>query len=173
MLIRRETPADVDIIRATTASAFAYRVKPGEPPPEAALIDDLRASDAWLPALSLVAVGRDGDVVGHVVCTRGRIDSAPVLALGPLSVRPDHQRRGVGLALMHTVLGAADALGAPLVALLGDPRYYSRFDFRLGDEFGILPPVPTWRAHFQVRTLTSYVPSLRGTFTYPKPFDRV
>jgi putative acetyltransferase len=74
---------------------------------------------------------------------------------------------------MHAVLGAADALDAPLVALLGDPRYYSRFDFRLGDQYGISPPVPAWRPHFQVRTLTSYVASLSGTFAYPQPFDRV
>ena len=43
---------------------------------------------------------------------------------GPLSVRPDRQRRGVGSALMHAVLGAADALGEPLVALLGSTAYY-------------------------------------------------
>jgi putative acetyltransferase len=29
---------------------------------------------------------------------------------------------------MHAVLGAADALGEPLAALLGDPAYYCWFD---------------------------------------------
>jgi hypothetical protein len=33
----------------------------------------------------------------------------------------DLQRRGVGQGLMHAVLAAADALGAPAVFLLGDP----------------------------------------------------
>jgi putative acetyltransferase len=49
-------------------------------PPEVALINELRLSDYFLPALSLVAVNSEADVVGHVLCTRGRVDSAPVLA---------------------------------------------------------------------------------------------
>lgn len=92
---------------------------------------------------------------------------------GPLSVRPDSQGRGVGGALMNAVLGAADALGEPLVALLGDPGYYWRFGFRASSECGITPPVPEWGRYFQVRTLAGYDGALRGTFRYPEPFDRV
>jgi putative acetyltransferase len=171
VLIRRELADDAKAIYAVTAAAFA---RPGEPAPpaEARLVDELRAGPAWLPALSLVAIDAAGDVAGHVVCTRGRVGDAPVLGLGPLSVRPDSQRRGVGSALMHAVLGAADALDEPLVALLGSPDYYHRFGFRLSGEFGISPPRPQWGPHFQVRTLAAYDPALRGTFAYPEPFDR-
>lgn len=163
----------MESIRAVIAAAFAGTGQPGETPPETGLVDDLRASAAWLPALSLVAIGAGGDVIGHVVCTRGRVATLPALALGPLGVHPRHQRRGAGLALVHSVLGAADALGEHLVALLGDPGYYSRFGFRLAEELGITPPVASWRPHFQVRPLAAYRPSLRGAFTYPPPFDRV
>ena len=172
VLIRREARGDADEIRAVTAAAFARPERAG-PPAEAGLVDELRASGAWLPALSMVALGPDGRVTGHVLCTRGHVEAAPVLALGPLSVRPDRQRQGVGSALMHAVLGAADALGEPLVALLGDPGYYRRFAFRLGAEYAISPPVPGWRPHFQVRTLTGYAPALAGAFRYPEPFDNV
>jgi putative acetyltransferase len=95
-----------------------------------------------------------------------------VLALGPLTVRPDSQRRGVGSALMHAVLGAADALDEPLVALLGNPAFYSRFGFRPSSEYQIVPPRPEWQPHFQVRVLACYQPAIRGTFTYPDPFER-
>jgi len=122
VLIRREVPGDIPVIRAITAAAFAGPGQtPGEEVPEARLVGELRDSPAWLPALSQVATSPAGEVIGHVLCTRGLVGQAPALALGPLTVRPDSQRRGVGTALMHSILGAADALGEPLVALLGDP----------------------------------------------------
>ena len=173
VLIRREGETDAEAIRAVTAAAFARPDAPGQAPPEVRLVDELRASGAWLPALSLVATGPGGDVTGHVLCTRGHVGDVPVLALGPLAVRPDRQRAGVGSALMHAVLGAGDALGEPLVALLGDPGYYGRFGFRLASEFRIAPPVAGWQPHFQVRLLAAYRPSVRGTFRYAEPSDRV
>jgi putative acetyltransferase len=172
MLIQRETRAQIAAVRALTAAAFAGPDQVDKTPPEVALVDELRTSNAWLPALSLVAI-RSSGVVGNVLCSRARVGLTPVLGLGPLSVHPDHQGQGVGLALMHAVLGAADALDEPLVVLLGNPRYYSRFGFRLAEEYGITPPVPQWRPHFQARTLTAFTPALRGTFTYGEPFNRV
>ncbi|MEU6818869.1 N-acetyltransferase [Streptomyces sp. NPDC046860] len=168
MLIRREEPADAPAVRAVTTAAFAGPDTPD--PVEAGLVDRLRTCGAWLPALSLVALDDRGDVVGHVVCTRGHVGGRPALALGPLSVHPEHQRRGVGLALTHTVLGAADASGEPFVALLGDPAYYRRFGFRPATALGITPPDPGWGDYFQVRTLSAYDPAVRGTFAYPEPF---
>ncbi|MEV4414901.1 N-acetyltransferase [Catellatospora sp. NPDC049609] len=168
MLIRQETPADVAAVRALTEAAFAPRYAPA-PPVEPGLLDRLRADAGWLPALSLVAVD-GGEVVGHVVCTRGHVGDTPVLGLGPLSVRPDRQRAGVGKALMHAVLGAADALGEPLVLLLGDPDYYARFGFRPSLDLGITPPVAEWGRYFQARPLTGHDPALTGEFTYAEPF---
>ena len=172
MLIRRETERDADVIRAITTAAFAPGQPPDQIPNEARLIDDLRLCPAWLPALSLVAVTPAGEVIGHVLGTRGHVGPHPVLAIGPLAVRPDRQQNGVGSALMHAVLGAADALGEPLAALLGDPAYYRRFGFELSTAYQITPPRPEWQPHFQVRLLTGYQPQIRGMFTYPEPFDR-
>jgi putative acetyltransferase len=171
MLLRQELAEDETAIRAVTAAAFAA---PGEGVPvEAHLVDWLRASPAWIPELSLVAVDPGGDVAGHVLCTRATVGATPVLGLGPLSVHPGRQSRGVGTALMHAVLGAADALGEPLVVLLGSTGYYPRFGFRLAAEYGITPPRPEWAAHFQARTLTAYDPAVRGEFAYAEPFDRM
>jgi putative acetyltransferase len=179
VLIRREAESDVEVIRAITVAAFTN--VPWEPPgrvvTEGALIDELRQSEAWIPALSMVAVSQvagsqvAGEVIGHVLCTRAHVDDAPVLALGPVAVRPDRQRTGVGQAMIHAVLGAGDALDEPLVALIGDPRYYCRFGFRLGVEYGITPPVANWEPVFQVRPLTAYRPSIRGAFRFAEPFD--
>jgi predicted N-acetyltransferase YhbS len=169
VLVRREAAGDADAIRAITAAAFVRR---GQDPPEARLIDELRTSPAWLPELSLVAATPVGEIIGHVLCTRGYVGRSPVLALGPLAVRPDSQGHGVGSALVHAVLGAAEALGEPMVVLLGDPAFYGRFGFELGAVYQITPPKPEWQPHFQVRVLTGYEPSVRGMFAYPEPFDR-
>jgi len=171
MLVRREQPSDVEVVGAVAAAAFAQPDSPDVAPVEVGLLDSLREDGAWLPALSLVALAPSGEeVVGHVVCTRATIGGDPVLGLGPLAVRPDWQRRGVGKALMHTVLGAADALGEPLIGLLGDPDYYGQFGFCTSSKYGILPPDPEWGRYFQVRPLSAYRPH-PGTFTYARPFD--
>lgn len=169
MLIRRELPEDVDAITEVHAAAFAGAQ---DPPVEAGLVVALRASDAWLPALSLVAVD-GGRVVGHVVCTRAHVDGTPALGLGPLGVRPPAQRSGVGSALMHAVLGAADALDEPVVVLLGHKDYYPRFGFEPAARLGIVPPVAAWGEHFQARPLSAYDPAIRGEFAYAQPFTEL
>ncbi|MGC4879936.1 GNAT family N-acetyltransferase [Micromonospora sp. DT43] len=196
MLIRRETPADVDAIRAVHAAAFATTTDDGVAvettpvettpaqatpaqatplgalPVEATLVDALRADEGWLPAYSLVAIDSDGQVVGHVVATRGRVGGEPAaLGLGPLGVLPGWQRRGVGTALMHAVLGAAEARDEPLVVLLGHPEYYPRFGFRPAVELGVTPPQPWGPRYFMARPLTAWRESIRGEFRYARPFD--
>lgn len=171
MLIRRELADDAGAVRDVVAAAFARAAE--QIPVEVTLLDELRADDGWLPALSLVAVDpADGQVIGHVVGTRGSVGAGPALGLGPLAVRPDRQRRGVGQALMHAVLGAADALDEPLVALLGEPGYYRRFGFRPAARYGIAAPDPRWGDYFQIRPLSAYCP-VAGTFTYAEPFTRL
>nr|WP_218861497.1 N-acetyltransferase [Nocardioides panzhihuensis] len=177
-MIRRERPEDVADIRAVTAAAFtdvehsAPSVEADGAPGEATLVGWLRADAGWVPELSLVAE-MDGEVVGHLVCTRGELAGRTALGLGPVSVSPTKQRAGVGSALMHAVLGAADALGEPVVVLLGSPDYYSRFGFVPAAGLGIEAPDPAWGDYFQARPLAAYDPSVRGKFTYAAPFDRL
>ena len=92
MLVRRERPDDIDSVRAVQVAAFQ---RADEEPIEAGLLDALRRCDGWLPQFSLVAE-IDGEIVGHNVCTRGFVGATPCLGLGPIGVRPDRQRDGVG-----------------------------------------------------------------------------
>jgi putative acetyltransferase len=172
MLIRRETPADRAAIHALHSEAF--RREPGVTPVEAPLVDELRAEGDIVGALSLVAV-RDGEVVGHVCCSRARVgeDTTAAVGLGPLGVLPAHQAAGVGSALMHAVLGAADALGCGLVVLLGEPAYYSRFGFVTASTLSITAPEPSWGEYFQVRTLSGYQSTHAGAFEYAPAFSRI
>lgn len=169
VLIRRETPADIEAVRRVHTAAFASAEQPDSTPVEVGLTDALRAEPDAIPQLSLVAVEQD-QVVGHVICSRGWIDGAPALGLGPLGVSAERQGQRVGSMLMHAVLAAADALDEPIVLLLGHLDYYPRFGFRPAREFGIEAPNPDWGDHFQARPLTRWNPTLRGRFTYAAPF---
>jgi putative acetyltransferase len=173
VLIRREEPGDEAAVARVHARAFAT---PGgvDEPVEVGLVAALRRSGHWLPHLSLVAVA-DAQVVGHVVCTRAHVgpDDASALGLGPLGVDPDRHGRGIGSALMHAVLGAADACDEPLVVLLGEPEYYRRFGFVAAATLGIQAPDPAWGDYFQARPLHAYQPDLRGAFAYAPPFNEL
>lgn len=167
-------PSDIGAVRRVVAQAFVRDPRTGlavqGEPVEVGLLDRLRTCEGWLPRLSWVAV--DGDeVVGHVVCTRAHVDSTQVVGLGPIGVAPHRQRAGVGSALVHAVLGAADALDVPLVGLLGDPAYYGRFGFRPSTELGVLSPDPEWGPHFQALPLSGHTEDVRGTFRYAQPFQ--
>ena len=179
MLIRREGPDDGRAIHALHSAAFAKPVpgsetrEPGAV--EARLVDELRRDGDLVPQCCLVAeAAGDPTIVGHVAISRATIDGAPgVLALGPLGVAPQHQRRGVGSALMHATIAAADALGAPAIVLLGHPDYYPRFGFEPAVRHGITPPGPWGPEFFMVRRLSAWDGSHRGAFRYAPAFERL
>lgn len=126
MQIRTERPADDAAIDELTRVAF-------EPMPfssgtEAPIVRALRAAGDL--TLSLVAED-DGVIVGHVAFSPVTIDGvhAGWFGLGPISVRADRQRRGIGKALIARGLELLRARGAAGVALIGNPDIYSRAGF--------------------------------------------
>jgi putative acetyltransferase len=172
VLIRRCDPANREAVRRIHAEAFRRPEDPSETPAEVRLVDELTDAGDVVPALSLVAV-RDGELIGHVVCSKATVGAHPAVGLGPIAVLPDFQRQGVGDALMHAVLAAADALELPLVGLVGSTEYYARHGFVPGTQLGIEPPDPAWGDHFQVRTLTAYRPGIVGRFRYAPAFEQL
>ncbi len=172
MIVRRERPEDRAAARAVQAAAFPTPEGADEAI-EARLLDELREDEGWMDDLSLVAV-IDGEVVGHVVCTRGTIgaDRRAAVGLGPIGVRPDRQGEGIGTVLVHAVVAVAEARGEGLVALLGHPDFYRRCGFEPATEHGVVAPDPDWGANFLVRVLD---PSavVAGPFAYAEPFSRL
>ncbi|OZM73725.1 GNAT family N-acetyltransferase [Amycolatopsis antarctica] len=175
MLIRREADGDARAVHEVHARAFGDQDAPDRTPVEAPLVDELRAEGDLLPALSFVAIGGDGGVTGHVCCSRATLDGsdAGLVGLGPLGVRPELHRAGIGSALMYTILGAADALGVPAVVLLGEPAYYSRFGFVPAADHDVTAPDPSWGGYFQIRTLGAYRSEHSGAFRYAPAFERL
>lgn len=106
------------------------------------VLHEARASADYLADLDLVAA-EDGHLVGCMLALPARIVGATseasldVLSLGPLAVRPECQRRGIGTHLTFAVLEQAAALGWPAAFLYGSPAYYSRFGFEDARRWGV------------------------------------
>jgi putative acetyltransferase len=162
VIIRPETAADQDAIRTINDEAFGD-------PLEAKLVDAIRASDRFLPELSLVAVS-EGQTRGHVISSFVDVEPGArrVLQVGPLAVLPSHQGRGIGSALMEETIRIADARGEPLLLIEGNPTYYERFGFTRADAVGIEPPPQALAPqYFMIRPLARYDPTFRGRAIYP------
>jgi putative acetyltransferase len=162
--IRPERPGDEAAIAAVTGAAFAPM--PYSSGTEAAIIAGLRADDDL--ALSLVAV-QAGAIVGHVAFSAVAVEEGGEgwFGLGPVSVRPDRQREGVGSALIERGLATLRARGAAGCVLIGDPAYYQRFGFRSDGQlrYGDVPP-----ALVQWLGFGDAVP--RGLLRYRPAFER-
>ena len=136
--VRAESPRDVADIHDVTVAAFGNA--PHGDRTEQFIVDALRASGQL--SVSLVAE-HDGRIIGHVALSPVSISdgTAHWYGLGPISVLPEHQGRGVGTRLMERALGDLCELGARGCVVLGDPGYYARFGFRAVASLA-LPGVP-------------------------------
>ena len=137
-MIRRERVGDEPAIAALITEAFT--TAPHLSGTEADIVERLRAGDAL--ALSLVAEDQDR-IVGHIAFSPVTIDDERRgwFGLAPVAVLPDHQGKGIGVALIEAGLAQLRATGARGCVLLGEPAYYQRFGFR-ADPRLVLPGVP-------------------------------
>lgn len=127
MLIRNEEPRDYDAIHRLTTRAFDPM--PYSDGTEAAIIRLLRQNGDM--TISLVAE-EHGEIVGHIAFSPVTIDGThdDWFGLGPVSVEPAQQKRGIGRTLIDTGLALLKDGGARGCALIGSPDLYGRFGFR-------------------------------------------
>jgi len=130
MRIRPETEADGSAVRAVNEAAFETSV-------EADLIEVLRGKSSEV--ISLVADSGDA-VVGHILFSRVTLAEYPqlkLMGLGPMAVAPQHQRSGVGSALVREGLAQCRRHAVHAVVVLGHPQYYPRFGFVPASRYAI------------------------------------
>lgn len=123
LVIRPETPEDVDSIRRVNEQAFGR----GD---EAKIVEKLRDNGAL--TISLVAV-QNGEIVGHIAFSPVKMEaesqSYEAINLAPLAVLPEYQRQGIGSQMVQAGLEECRRLGHEIVVLVGHPDYYPRFSF--------------------------------------------
>jgi putative acetyltransferase len=127
IVIRNERDDDVSTITEVTIAAFKTLAISNHT--EQFIIEALRAADAL--TVSLVAEV-NGRVIGHIAFSPVTIsDGTPNwYGLGPVSVLPEHQRQGIGKALIWEGLSRLKDLNARGCCLVGHPDYYKKFRFK-------------------------------------------
>ena len=167
MNIRQETNADHTQVYDVVKTAFAMAEHSDGS--EQDLVTALRGSAAFVPELSLIAE-MDGRIVGHILFTRADVGGHPVLALAPLSVLPQYQRRGIGLALMAEGHRIARGLGFDYSVVLGHPAYYPKVGYRPASRFGISAPFDVPDESFMALKLNPAAEPVSGTIRYDAAF---
>ncbi|MEX2261467.1 MAG: N-acetyltransferase [Bryobacteraceae bacterium] len=123
LIVRSENTEDRSVIRSINEAAFVGS-------DEADLVERLRAEGVVL--VSLVAEVKSR-IVGHILFSRMWVEttkgSVSAVALAPMAVLPEYQRRGIGGRLIRDGLDALRSLAEQIVIVVGHPDYYPRFGF--------------------------------------------
>ena len=127
IVIRNEMDDDVSTITEVTIAAFKTLAISNHT--EQFILEALRAADAL--TVSLVAE-LNSRVIGHIAFSPVTVsDGTPNwYGLGPVSVLPEHQRQGIGKALIWAGLSRLKDLNARGCCLVGHPDYYKKFGFK-------------------------------------------
>lgn len=160
--ISNESTDDAARIHDVTAKAFLNA--PHTAHTEQFIVDALRHAGA----LTISRVAKvDGEIIGHVAISPVTLSTGETgwFGLGPISVLPGFQGRGVGSKLMKSSLAALQAAGASGCVVLGDPDYYGRFGFKVVDGL-VYPGVPA--EYFQGLSFSGEVP--QGEVSYHEAF---
>ncbi len=162
VVIRDETDVDVGVISEVTIAAFKTLEISNHT--EQFIIEALRVAKAL--TVSLVAE-IDGRVVGHIAFSPVNIsdDTRDWYGLGPVSVLPEYQRRGIGKSLIREGLSRLKDLNARGCCLVGHPDYYKKLGFKniLGLVHEGVPPEV-----FLALSLDGHIP--QGTVTFHEAF---
>jgi predicted N-acetyltransferase YhbS len=138
-IIRKTTEKDLFYTENLTREAFWNIHIPGCD--EHLVLHNLRNSKCYISELDLVAIV-ENEIIGHIITTKAKIADSQnnefeVLCVGPLSVLPEFQKKGIGSALMKESIKLAQELNFCSMILYGYPEYYTRFGFRNAQVYGI------------------------------------
>lgn len=167
MEIRKEGPKDYTEIYEVVKMAFnSAEHADGN---EQDLVNELRTGDSYIPQLSLVAE-ENGKIVGHIMFTGAKVGIEDVLALAPLSVLPEYQKKGIGTALIEEGHRIARQLGYRYSVVLGSEKYYPKFGYMPATLLGIIPPFDVPDKNFMAFNIKQDDSCIHGVMKYAKEF---
>ena len=166
--IRKENKNDYNEVYNVIKKAFETAEHSDEN--EQDLVVRLRKSKAFIPELSLVAV-EENKIVGYILFTKIKIKDNIELALAPLAVLPEYQRKGIGKKLIETGHNIAKNLGYHYSIVLGSENYYSKMGYIPAIQYGIKAPFQVPDENFMAIKLNDTNIEIKGTVEYAKEFE--
>ncbi|MCP1224985.1 GNAT family N-acetyltransferase [Sebaldella sp. S0638] len=130
MLIRKEEKRDFDEIRNINNICFNGEY-------ESKLADNIRKGDNFI--LSLVAED-NGKIAGHIMYSRIKIGDIDSVALAPMCVLPEYQKKGIGTDLIKESFKYLIEMNEKNIVVLGHTDFYSRLGFEKAADYGVKCP---------------------------------
>ncbi len=163
--IRKETKKDFNEVYNVVKVAFeTAEHSDGN---EQDLVVALRKSENFIPDLSLVAV-LDNKIVGYILFTKIKIGKYEEICLAPLAVLPEYQRKGIGKNLIERGHEIARNLNYHYSIVLGDQKYYSKFNYLPSITYNIKAPFKVSPENFMAIKLNEL--EIEGIVEYAKEF---
>lgn len=167
LYVRGEKAADYDTITEINRLAFGRE-------DEANLVNAIRKTKSYEFGFSLVAIKEDV-ILGHVLFSKGFITHRgrrfKCLVLGPIAVHPEHQRKGIGKALVNEGLERAKEVGFGAVVVVGNPAYYSAFGFKPAVTMKLRTTLGVPDENFMAKEISrNALRGIIGTVMFPREF---
>lgn len=133
------------------------------------LVTLLRNSKNFIPELSLVAI-EDNKIVGYILFTKVKIGDYEEIALAPLAVLPEFQKKGIGGSLIKKGHEIAKKLGYHYSIVLGSEKYYPKFGYVPAIKYGIKAPFQVDNENFMAVKLNNSIMEIKDIVEYAKEF---
>lgn len=129
MELTQYNPLEAEAIEALFRTTFGHAETEEEGQLIGALVADMMQNTAPDDIAGFTAKDND-TLIGGIFFTRMWFDDAiEAFILSPVAVLPDHQKKGVGQALITVGLQQLKEAGVERVFTYGDPNYYSKVGF--------------------------------------------
>ena len=133
------------------------------------LVTVLRNSKNFIPELSLVAI-EDNKIVGYILFTKVKIGDYEEVALAPLAVLPEFQKKGIGGSLIKKGHEIAKKLGYHYSIVIGSEKYYPKFGYVPAIKYGIEAQFQVDSENFMAVKLNDSIMEIKGIVEYAKEF---
>ena len=136
---RREEKKDYRAVEELVRESFWNVYRPGCL--EHYVLKHLRNDPAFVPELDIV-MEKDGELIGQNIFVRAHIAAddgrqVPIMAMGPICIKPEYKRQGYGKMLLDYCLEQAKALGCGALCFEGNILFYGKSGFTYAREFGL------------------------------------